>query len=604
MASELALGRLAAASACAGLQKRFVGTMDDDAAEPAGTAEQPENGAQMRAVDDHERRASARRADDRVGDVICAHRLFVAHAAGLAPRDFAAELLGLHVSGADHAGTDATSGKLVLQHLSEADETPFAGAVGGVRRPSDQTQLGRDEHDPPIAACPHARQHGLCEPERAADVNAPALFEVLGLDILDEVAVQDTGAAHQHVDCTERRDHLIDRARTLRPIGDIRHNRVGPLPQLARELVEPATIASNEADLRSERSELARARLPDTPRGTSDQHCFPGKLRHPASLRRKLALQSDRTCTLALSRVDRRPVNHLAGALGRAASRAELPCATTIRRVRVAVVGHVEWVEFLPVDHVPLAGEIVHVEGSWAEPAGGGAGTAVQLARLAGGSSFFTAVGEDALGERSLGRLAELGVAVHAARRDAPTRRAFTFLDRNAERTITTLGDRLEPHGADHLPWAALAETDAVYFSAGDADAARYARAARVLVGTPRGAKALFDVPLDALVYSAKDADERAAAEAMAPRPSLLVATEGAAGGSWRSSRGVSGRWKPASPPGPVVDQYGAGDCFAAGLTFGLGSGLGTADAIELAARCGAWCTSGRGPYEGQLRTP
>ena len=279
-------------------------------------------------------------------------------------------------------------------------------------------------------------------------------------------------------------------------------------------------------------------------------------------------------------------------------------CATTIRRVRVAVVGHVEWVDFVAVDHVPSAGEIVHAEGSWAEPAGSGAGAAVQLARLAGGGSFFTALGDDVLGTRSQSRLAELGVAVHAARRSEPTRRAFTFLDASAERTITTLGERLEPHGADQLPWAALAEADAVYFTAGDADAARYARAARVLVGTPRGAQALANVPLDALVYSASDEDERSAAETLIPPPSLLVATDGASGGSWRSSRGISGRWKSALPPGPVVDQYGAGDCFAAGLTFGLGSGLSTADAIALAARCGAWCASGRGPYEGQLRTP
>jgi ribokinase len=276
----------------------------------------------------------------------------------------------------------------------------------------------------------------------------------------------------------------------------------------------------------------------------------------------------------------------------------------TILRVRVAVVGHVEWIDFVEVDHVPAAGEIVHSEGAWAEPAGGGAGAAVQLARLAGGGSFFTALGDDELGERSCSHLAELGVAVHAAKRSAPTRRAVTFLDRSAERTITTIGERLEPRGDDQLPWAALAEADAVYFTAGDAEAAQHARLARVLVGTPRGARGLAGVPLDALVYSAKDEEERTLAEAMTPQPLLLVATDGAAGGSWRSARGVSGRWTPALPPGPVVDQYGAGDCFAGGLTFGLGSGLSTADAIALAARCGAWCTSGRGPYEGQLRTP
>jgi ribokinase len=53
--------------------------------------------------------------------------------------------------------------------------------------------------------------------------------------------------------------------------------------------------------------------------------------------------------------------------------------------------------------------------------------------------------------------------------------------------------------------------------------------------------------------------------------------------------------------PGAVVDTYGAGDSFAAGLTFGLGEGMGVEPALELAARCGAWCISGRGPYGNQL---
>jgi ribokinase len=272
--------------------------------------------------------------------------------------------------------------------------------------------------------------------------------------------------------------------------------------------------------------------------------------------------------------------------------------------VRVAVVGHVEWVEFAAVDHVPVAGEIVHAGDVWAEPAGGGGVAAVQLARLAGGVSFFTALGDDELGERSRSRLAELGVAVHAARRSGPTRRALTFLDAKGERTITTFGKRLQPRGIDALPWAALAEADAVYFTAGDAEAARYARTARVLVGTPRAAGTLDAVPLDALVFSADDDGEREATKALTPAPTLLVATEGARGGTWRSARGPSGRWTPALPPGPIVDLYGAGDCFAAGLTFGLGAGERTEDAIALAARCGAWCASGRGPFEGQLRTP
>ena len=49
--------------------------------------------------------------------------------------------------------------------------------------------------------------------------------------------------------------------------------------------------------------------------------------------------------------------------------------------MRVAVIGHVEWVEFLRVDHVPLAGEIVQGTPVVAVPAGGGGVAAVALAR-------------------------------------------------------------------------------------------------------------------------------------------------------------------------------------------------------------------------------
>ena len=49
-------------------------------------------------------------------------------------------------------------------------------------------------------------------------------------------------------------------------------------------------------------------------------------------------------------------------------------------------------------------------------------------------------------------------------------------------------------------------------------------------------------------------------------------------------------------------DAYGCGDSFAGGLTYGLGADLPLPAALELGARCGAACLTGRGPYEGQLR--
>jgi ribokinase len=270
---------------------------------------------------------------------------------------------------------------------------------------------------------------------------------------------------------------------------------------------------------------------------------------------------------------------------------------------RFAVVGHVEWIEFARVSHVPVAGEIIEASDGFEEAAGSAAVAAVQIAKLAGGVQFFTALGADERGRRAAERLRELGVEVHAARREAPQRRGFVHLDDGGERTITIQGERLVPHGADPLPWERLAGADAVFVSGGDPAAVRAARAAKVLVATPRAADALREaaVPVDALVGSGSDRLERLGDRPLDPAPALVVTTGGQEGGRWEGTERRSGRWRAAQLPGPRVDAYGAGDSFAGGLTYALGSGLDVEAALELAARCGAANLTGRGPYAGQL---
>ena len=270
--------------------------------------------------------------------------------------------------------------------------------------------------------------------------------------------------------------------------------------------------------------------------------------------------------------------------------------------MRTAVIGHLEWVEFMPVERVPLAGEILETESSFTEPAGGGAVAAVQLARLSGDCTFFTAVGDDENGRRVERRLGELGVRVKAVhRRHKPTRRAFVYLDANGERTITTLGERIHPVRDDDLPWEELEDVDAVYFVAGDPATLTTARAARAVVATSRIGSLLAraHVQLDAVVGSSRDAAE--AYRTIDPPPHLVVATAGAEGGTWTAGEGRTGHWSATALPGPRADAYGAGDSFAAGLAYALGSGLDTGAALQLAARCGATCMTGRGPYEKQL---
>ncbi|MDP8967707.1 MAG: PfkB family carbohydrate kinase, partial [Actinomycetota bacterium] len=70
----------------------------------------------------------------------------------------------------------------------------------------------------------------------------------------------------------------------------------------------------------------------------------------------------------------------------------------------------------------------------------------------------------------------------------------------------------------------------------------------------------------------------------------------------WVPTGRRSGRWTATPLPGRPVDAYGCGDSFAAGLTYGLADGMALDEAIELGARCGAACLTGRGPYEGQLQ--
>lgn len=269
--------------------------------------------------------------------------------------------------------------------------------------------------------------------------------------------------------------------------------------------------------------------------------------------------------------------------------------------MKVAVVGHVEWIDFVRVNRLPEPGSIVTASDAWEEPAGGGAVAAVQLAELAGAAILFTALGDDVRGRLARDGLARLGVRVEAALRAPPQRRGIVFVDDAAERTITLLSEKLRPRREEPLPWHELAGVAAVYFTGGDADALRAARAARVLVATARELPTIREsrVRLDALVLSASDEGEGYQPGDLEPPPRLVVATEGSRGGTYTLEGGPARRFSAPGAPETIVDAYGAGDRFAAGLTFGLGRGLTTEDALTLAARCGADALGLRGAFGG-----
>lgn len=269
---------------------------------------------------------------------------------------------------------------------------------------------------------------------------------------------------------------------------------------------------------------------------------------------------------------------------------------------RVAVIGHVEWVTHVRGE-MPRTGEITHLDDPLDEPAGGGAVTAVQVAKLGAHCDFFTALGTDAAGDLALRELAASGVHVHAVRRPGFQTRAVSATS-GGERAIAVLGPPVVVRADDPLPWERLAAADAVYFTGHDPAVLVAARAAPVLVVTARRREVLAEagVRADLVVASIDDVSERVTPGDLPVEPAAIAWTAGRHGGRYRLADGRGGTWSAAELGGPAVDAYGCGDSFAAGVTVGLARGLDIDGALDLGARCGAACLTARGGLAGQLR--
>jgi ribokinase len=272
-------------------------------------------------------------------------------------------------------------------------------------------------------------------------------------------------------------------------------------------------------------------------------------------------------------------------------------------RLRLAVIGHVEHVTLGRVAAIPRAGEIAHLEAPRWLPGGGGGVAFWQLARADAEVHLFTAVGRDEAGREVEAALAASGAHVHAARRDEAHPRVVAMIAPDGERTIVVVGDPLQPRRADALPWDVLARCDGAYFTAQDPQTLAEARRARVLVATARRREALArsGAGADVVVGSAADARERSALADYPVPPGALVLTEGAAGGRIFTASGSVHFAAPRAERIAGGGAYGAGDSFAAALTFYLAAGREIADACTRAARHGAAVLRGMDPRDGQI---
>ena len=269
---------------------------------------------------------------------------------------------------------------------------------------------------------------------------------------------------------------------------------------------------------------------------------------------------------------------------------------------RIAVVGHVEHVTLGLCDHVPAAGDIVHLREPRFLPGGGGGLAFAQLCRSEAEIHLFTALGRDDGGRAVAERLASTPghVHVHAARRDVDHPRVVVVVDAEGRRTILVTGEPLQPAATDPLPWSILAGCAAVYFTGTDPGSLQAARAARVLVATARRIAAITaaKVAPDVILGSASDPRENAPLDAYDPAPGALVLTDGPRPVRVIRAGGRDPRRHAPPAPAHVAGDYGAGDSFAAALTFFLASGLGVEDACRRAGPYGAAVLGGVDPIK------
>ena len=270
----------------------------------------------------------------------------------------------------------------------------------------------------------------------------------------------------------------------------------------------------------------------------------------------------------------------------------------SLPKLKLAVIGHIEWVTFLKVDQLPIAGEISHANDYFEEAAGGAAVAAVQMARLINEPvDLITSLGKDNNGEKCYERLIKLGLNLKVAWRDKPTRKGISLISKDGERAITVIGERLQPIASDDLPWSDMKNYDGIFITATDKEGIRLASKARFVAATPRTGQATLKnskAKINALIGSGLAPGEEINYEELVPKPDIYIATEGKLGGTVYPKEY---KYKAIKPSSQEIDTYGCGDCFAGAVTTALAAKLNLDKAINIGAYCGAECSTHYGPY-------
>ena len=265
--------------------------------------------------------------------------------------------------------------------------------------------------------------------------------------------------------------------------------------------------------------------------------------------------------------------------------------------LKFAVIGHIEWINFIEVDQLPKPGLISHSKKSLEYPAGGGSVIAKRLRELTNGEvHFFTALGNDFYGKQCLNLLEDMGIKIHVAWRDKPTRKGFSIIDSESERSITIIGDRLAPTHKDNLDWSSLNDMDGIFITAADEEIFKKARVTKALCTTPRVGLDVINnsrLFLDGLIGSNLDPGEEFSLNELRIKPKFVIKTEGENGGIVFPG----GRYEAIGNKKNKVDSYGCGDSFAAGILYGMASKWEIDKSLNLAKVIGRDASEFFGPY-------
>jgi ribokinase len=275
--------------------------------------------------------------------------------------------------------------------------------------------------------------------------------------------------------------------------------------------------------------------------------------------------------------------------------------------MKIAIIGHVEHVTLGRVDAVPAPGDVIHLRDPRFAAAGGGGIAFAQFCKSDAEVHFFTAIGNDGGGRRVREAIdrAPGRVHVHAAVRGEPHPRVVVMIDAQGRRTIVVTGAPLQARASDDLPWSVFASCDAAYFTGADPEVLKRARAAKKLVATARRAPVLRDahVAPDIVIGSLTDPRENAPLASYDAKPGALVLTDGPRRIHVIRAEATTYVDAPRSLD-QVVGDYGAGDTFAAAMTYFFARGMQVEQACAAAGPFGAAILRGLDPTETQRELP